>query len=132
MSARTRRQKAAQQAQAQAQAQGDDEHSDSLANGHSNGSKNGSAESPKMNGSARRKRSPPRDGQHSEKENIFLFWPNIIGRPLNDITLMVSWIIYCILTVDRIHPYCPRNRLALLHAPSPPNMLGPVQRLLPA
>lgn len=78
MSARTRRQKAVQQAQAQAQAQSEDEHADSLANGHSNGSKNGSAES-KMNGSARRKRSPPRDGQKDSKENIFLFWPNIIG-----------------------------------------------------
>lgn len=69
MSARTRRQKAQQ-------AKVEDEHSDSNLNGNSN------KVAEKANGStekrgARRKRTPSRDEE--QRENIFLFWPNIIG-----------------------------------------------------
>jgi len=64
----------------------------------------------------------------AETENIFLFYPNLIGlysQRLHDALsagLMPS---------PRILSYRPRNRISLLHAPAPSDMLAPLQHLLP-
>ena len=57
-------------------------------------------------------------------ENIFLFWPNIIGKALN-----LSKPNH-ILTLSRILAHSARPRVTVLHAPSPANMLDTLQHLL--
>ncbi|KAK2818416.1 hypothetical protein FQN49_007923 [Arthroderma sp. PD_2] len=116
MSGRTRRQKAAQQAHVE------DGNSDSSSNSHSNLNGNSNKAVEKMNGttekrSARRKRTPSRDKE--PRENIFLFWPNIIGyvrivlataslyyMPLHPRTCSILYSVSCLL--DGLDGYAAR------------------------
>lgn len=78
-----------------------------LANGHA-----------KMNGAMEKM-----EAEVHQQENIFLFIPNIIGMLLDTGSFSQA-------DLRRLLPYCPGNRLALLHATSSKNMLFPLLCLL--
>lgn len=59
-------------------------------------------------------------------ENIFLFWPNVIGA--YGITLVKCTLLANI--VSRLLPHHPRHRIALLHALAPPDVFLPLQHQL--
>lgn len=125
MSARTRRQKAALGVPA------DD--SEDLSTG--NGSASTPSKSTKRTPSKKRSRSALKE--EDEKENIFLFAPNLIGtislcafqRLLHFpyLTLINILTLAC-----RVFPSCPCFRIPLLHAPPPSHVFSSLQRLVPA
>lgn len=61
-------------------------------------------------------------------ENIFLFYPNLIGMLITMISDKPTW---SSLMLFRLLTHRPRYRVSLLHAPTSPNVLWPLQYLLP-
>ena len=57
--------------------------------------------------------------EEEEKENIFMFYPNLIG-------MFRLWTAVPHLTGPRLLPRRPRHSLPLLHAPPPAHMLAPL------
>ena len=69
----------------------------------------------------------------SPKENIFLFWPNVIGMVLSQpISAYLYSSLFELITIShrRLLSHSPSHRLSLLHAASPPNLLRPLQHFL--
>lgn len=60
-------------------------------------------------------------------ENIFLFYPNIIG-----VFQVLLFLLDVVSDHTRVLTHHPCHCIAVLHAPPPKNMLPPVQRLMPA
>lgn len=64
-------------------------------------------------------------------ENIFLFWPNIIGKSSSGASARVYLMKTYKMVLPRLLSNRPRHRVSLLHAPPPSHMLVPLQRILP-
>ncbi len=83
-----------------------------------------------MNGNGKLHRPAGSRSESVPKENIFLFYPNLIGECLCDCSQNFAG-----LTVakwsSRIFPHRSCSRIPLLHASPPSDMLPPLQHLLP-
>ena len=64
-------------------------------------------------------------------ENIFLFWPNIIGIYPLELQRVFVLEKANLMMLSRLLPNRPRHRVSLLHAPPPSHMFVSLQRLLP-
>jgi hypothetical protein len=83
---------------------------------------------PLPNGNGNMVRPTSRDVEEEEDENIFLFYPNLIGMH----SIQLPNISQLIKPTNRLLPRRPRRSLALLHAPPPTHMLAPILDILPA
>lgn len=68
---------------------------------------------------------PAQQDTHESEENIFLFYPNLIGTNSSRFTGPINSQFS-----SRLLPHRPRHRFPLLHAASPPNLLLSLQRIL--
>jgi hypothetical protein len=66
--------------------------------------------------------------KNEKTENIFLFWPNLIGQLRQ---AMAGDLMDARLTCDRLLAHLACIRISLLHASPSAHLLWPVQRLLP-
>lgn len=115
MSARTRRQKAAL-----------------AVSGEESEGTNGTVETPSKRTRSKQRSKAAEDDE--PKENIFLFYPNIIGMCLRSYSLNPQLCegSFTDNFVLRIHPYRACHRVPLLHAPPPSHMFAPLHRVLSA
>ena len=115
MSARTRRQKAAL-----------------AVSGEESEGTNGTVETPSKRTRSKQRSKAAKDDE--PKENIFLFYPNIIGMCLRFYSFDCNFVrfLFTDSSALRILPHRACHRVPLLHAPPPSYMFAPLHRLLSA